>query len=119
MAQPQSTGLKQSAPASVPFWRDIRFIQIFLQVAFLISVIGLGYLLIHNLLVNLERSGLMINFSVLNRPFGAEIAEGQADFDPASTSNLRALLVGLQNTLRVVGIGLVGATVLGVLAGIG
>ena len=66
---------------SIPFWRDIRFIQIFLQVAFLIIVVVAGYTLIHNLVVNLRDSQLAINFKILERPFGTQISEGQMDFN--------------------------------------
>jgi general L-amino acid transport system permease protein len=41
------------------------------------------------------------------------------DFDPGQSSNIQALWAGLQNTLRVIGIGLVGATMLGIAVGIG
>jgi len=119
MAQQEtSPRLAASARAPTPFWRDIRFIQIFLQIAFLVVVAAVGYTLIHNLLTNLKASRLAIDFGTLTRPFGTQISEGQLDFDPGASSNLRALLAGLQNTLRVVGVGLVGATVLGVLAGV-
>lgn len=119
MAEQRSSKPVGVAHGPVPFWRDIRFIQVFLQILFLVAVVALGYLLIHNLLANLERSRLAIDFGILNRPFGTQISEGQMDFDPGSSSNMRALLAGLQNTLRVVIVGLIGATVLGVLVGIG
>ncbi len=118
MAQETSPRLAPSAHVPTPFWRDIRFIQAFLQILFLIGVVVLGYTLIHNLLTNLEASRLALDFGILTRPFGTQISEGQLDFDPGASTNLRALLAGLQNTLRVVGVGLVGATVLGVLVGI-
>ncbi|MBI5959919.1 MAG: ABC transporter permease subunit [Chloroflexi bacterium] len=103
----------------VPFWRDIRFIQIFLQIAFLVVVIVAGYTLLHNLVTNLEKSNLPIDFGMFERPFGTQISEGQMDFDPGSSSNIEAMRAGLQNTMRVVVIGLIGATILGVLVGIG
>lgn len=105
--------------APVPFWRDIRFIQAFLQVVFLIAVIAFGYTLIHNLVNNLADNRMAINFHAFDRPFGTNISEGTTDFDPTTTSNWEALFIGFRNTLRVVAVGLVGATVLGVLIGIG
>ena len=119
MAEHRPSTFDRSAHVPVPFWRDIRFIQVFLQIVFLIVVVVFGYTLIHNLTVNLERSNLPIDFHMLERPFGTQISEGQMDFDPGKSSNLHALMVGLQNTLRVVMVGLVGATLLGVFVGIG
>jgi general L-amino acid transport system permease protein len=119
MAEHRPSTFDPSAHAPVPFWRDIRFIQIFLQVAFLIAVVAFGYTIIHNLVNNLKASNLPIDFGMLGRPFGTQISEGQTDFNPGKSSNFHALMVGLQNTLRVVVIGLIGATLLGVLIGIG
>ena len=119
MGEQRSPTSVSAQHTSIPFWRDIRFIQIFLQVAFLIIVVVAGYTLIHNLVVNLRDSQLAINFKILERPFGTQISEGQMDFNPGQSSNLRALMAGLQNTLRVVVVGLAGATLLGILVGVG
>jgi general L-amino acid transport system permease protein len=119
MSNSPPASFNRSVHVPVPFWRDIRFIQLFLQIAFLVVVVVSGYTLIHNLVTNLEKSNLPIDFGMFNRPFGTQISEGQMDFDPGSSSNLQALRAGLQNTLRVVLIGLVGATMLGILVGIG
>ena len=119
MGEQRSPTSVSAQHASIPFWRDIRFIQIFLQVAFLVIVVVAGYVLIHNLVVNLRDSQLAINFKILERPFGTQISEGQMDFSPGKSSNFRALMAGLQNTLRVVVAGLAGATLLGILIGVG
>ncbi len=119
MGEQRSSAVVPSQHAAIPFWRDIRFIQVFLQIAFLIAVVVGGYILIHNLVTNLENSRLAIDFQILERPFGTQISEGQMDFDPGNSSNFQALMAGFQNTLRVVLIGLAGATVLGILMGVG
>ncbi|HVO69944.1 MAG TPA: ABC transporter permease subunit [Aggregatilineaceae bacterium] len=119
MAEHRPSTFDRSAHAPIPFWRDIRFIQVLLQIVFLIAVIVFGYALIHNLVNNLENSNLPIDFHMLERPFGTQISEGQTDFDPGKSSNFKALMVGFQNTLRVVAVGLVGATILGIFIGIG
>ena len=119
MAEHSPSGFDKSAHNPVPFWRDIRVIQVFLQIAFLVSVILFFYILISNLVNNLNASRLTIDFGMINRPFGTMISEGQSDFDPASSSNLDALWVGFRNTIRVVIVGLIGATILGVFVGIG
>lgn len=119
MAEWRPSTFNKSAHTPVPIWRDIRVIQIGAQILFLIAVIVFSYLLINNLVTGLERSRLAIDFGILTRPFGTQISEGQMDFDPGSSSNIRALWAGVQNTLRVVGIGLVGATILGIAVGVG
>lgn len=119
MAEHKSSGFDVAAHAPVPLWRDIRVIQVFAQIAFLISVIVFGYVLINNLLNNLDASRLTIDFGILDRPFGTMISEGTESFEPGESSNLLALWVGFKNTLRVVLVGLIGATILGVLLGVG
>ncbi|HEX3050330.1 MAG TPA: ABC transporter permease subunit [Aggregatilineaceae bacterium] len=118
---------ERSAHTPVPLWRDIRVIQIVAQVIFVIVVVGFGYLLIHNLLNNLQASKLAVNYHTLERPFGTKISEGQSalsetdqsDFSSSDISHIEALFQGFKNTLRVVIVGLVGATLLGLLVGIG
>lgn len=109
----------KAAHAPVPLWRDIRVLQIAAQIAFLVAVTIFFYVLINNLIHNLDQSRLTIDFDMINRPFGTMISEGTDDFDPGESTNLDALVVGFRNTLRVVIVGLIGATILGVLVGIG
>ena len=117
--QRRPSAFDRSAHAPVPLWRDIRVIQVVAQIAFVVAVVVFGYILVHNMLSNLDKSNLAINFHMVNRPFGTMISEGTSNFQPGHSSNLDGLLVGFKNTLRVVLIGLVGATILGVLVGIG
>jgi general L-amino acid transport system permease protein len=119
MAENRPATFDRALHAPVPLWRDIRVIQVFAQVVFLVAVIATGYVLIHSLLSNLEASHLTINFRMVERPFGTMISEGTTNFKPGESSNWDALMVGLKNTLRVVVVGLAGATILGVLVGIG
>ncbi len=119
MSDPRPSTFVASKHAPIPFWRDIRYIQAFLQFVFLIVVVAFGYTLIHNLVNNLADNRMAINFGAFDRPFGTSISEGTSNFDPANTSNWQALWIGFRNTLRVVVAGLVGTTVLGILIGIG
>ena len=119
MAEGRSSAFDRTKHAPVPLWRDIRVIQVVAQIAFLVVVVAFFVLLIRNLVNNLEESNLAIDFGMVNRPFGTMISEGTTNFKPGESSNLVAMLVGLRNTLRVVGIGLVGSTILGVLIGVG
>lgn len=115
----RASAFDRSAHQPVPLWRDTRVLQVVAQIAFLIAVVIFGYILLTNLVTGLRESNLAINFGVLTRTFGTQISEGQMDFSPGESSNLDALAAGFRNTLRVVIVGLAGATVLGVFIGIG
>ena len=115
----RASAFDHSAQQPVPLWRDIRVLQAVAQIAFLVAVVIFAYILLNNLVTGLERSRLAIDFGILTRPFATQISEGQMDFNPGESSNLDALAAGFRNTLRVVIVGLVGATLLGVFIGIG
>ncbi len=103
------------APVRPPFWRDIRVLKVVVQVAFLVVVLTLGWVLWNSLIGNMRDSGLPTSFDFLNRPAGFTIID--SDFRPAQT-NLDAILVGVKNTVLVSAVGVVLATVIGILIGI-
>ena len=72
----------------------------------------------HNTVVNLEERRIASGFSFLEREAGFEIGESAFLRYGASDSYLRALFVGLTNTLSVALIGIVAATVLGSAVGL-
>ncbi|MCD4686461.1 MAG: ABC transporter permease subunit [Anaerolineae bacterium] len=119
MAEHKPSTFDRSKHAPIPFWRDIRVLQVLAQIAFLIGVVFVGFLLFNNLINNLANSNIVINFRMVERPFGTMISEGTTNFKPGESSNLDALVVGVRNTLRVVIVGLIGSTIMGVLIGIG
>ncbi|NJL84029.1 MAG: ABC transporter permease subunit [Chloroflexaceae bacterium] len=102
---------------TVPLWRDRRVREIALQAMALLGVIGVLLVLIHNLRFNLGRLGLKFGFDFLERPASFAIGDTAISFSPTD-SYRRALWVGLLNTLRVMVLGIVLATILGILAGI-
>ena len=105
-----------SASGKIPFWRDIRVLRILFQGIFLFGVILLLAILYRNMLGGLRGLGLTLNFNFLQDEAGFGISEGIA-YDP-SDSYLKAFWVGIVNTLRVSIIGIVCATLLGLLFGI-
>ena len=76
-----------------------------------------GYL-VHNTVANLEARRIASGFSFLSREAGFEIGESAFLRYSASDSYLRALGVGLINTLRVALAGIACATVIGVAVGL-
>jgi general L-amino acid transport system permease protein len=85
--------------------------------AIVVAVLIAGYL-IHNTAVNLEDRRIASGFSFLEREAGFEIGESAFLRYTASDTYLKALAVGLVNTLRIAIIGLVLASVLGTAIGL-
>jgi general L-amino acid transport system permease protein len=85
---------------------------VIVQVAVVALVVALLWYLFSNLRRNLPNT----SYGFLDQPFGVDIPG--SDFRP-SQSVRDALLVGYVNTIRVAGLGIVAATVLGVLVGVG
>ncbi|MCE2414731.1 ABC transporter permease subunit [Candidatus Poribacteria bacterium] len=100
----------------IPFWRDIRVLRILFQVIFLLGVILLLVILYTNMLKGLRGLGLTLNLDFLQDEAGFDISEG-IPYEPSDVY-LKAFWVGILNTLKVSCIGIVCATLLGLLFGI-
>jgi general L-amino acid transport system permease protein len=81
------------------------------------AVVALGYYLVSNLLINLEERRIRTGFGFLEQQAGFAIGESMISFAPTDSYG-RAFIAGLLNTLRVSMIGIVLATLLGVIMGI-
>ncbi|MGR3562267.1 MAG: amino acid ABC transporter permease [Heliomarina sp.] len=96
---------------------DTRYRSMTLQViAALVLALALAYLY-RNLATNLSEAGLNISFEFLGSPAGYDINQTLIEYTSRS-SNLRAAIVGILNTLLVAFLACVTATVFGVLAGV-
>ena len=117
MAMPQRTTLSPTRTTRRTFYdRDVQ--AVFWQVVVVGLVVGVGWFLVHNTLVNLESRNIQTGYHFLWRESGFDISEFMIPYSAASTY-ARALVVGLLNTLRVAIIGVALATVLGIFVGIG
>jgi general L-amino acid transport system permease protein len=105
------------AGAAVAWWRNPAVRGLIAQLLVLGAVVGLGYYLVSNLLINLEERRIRTGFGFLNQQAGFAIGESMIAFAPTDTYG-RAFIAGLLNTLRVSVIGIVLATLLGVFMGI-
>lgn len=85
-------------------------------VAAILMALALAYLY-SNLTANLEAAGLDISFEFLVNPAGYDINQTLVDYNSQS-SNLRAALVGILNTLLVAFLACITATFFGVIAGV-
>ncbi len=100
-------------------WSDPRFRAIVWQIIIL-GVIGLiVWYLIHNTSENLKSRRIATGFGFLDRTAGIPIGESLIEYNPAADSYGRALVIGVLNTLKVSVVGVVLATILGTLIGIG
>lgn len=113
-ADPVST--IKATPGRWKFLRDTRFLQAMAQVIFLILVALAVRWLVTNLLTSLNARGLELSFDFFKRTAGFGIGEG-LPFERTDTF-WRAYVVGLFNSVRVISIGLLLATLVGILAGI-
>ncbi|MEM8779606.1 MAG: ABC transporter permease subunit [Cyanobacteria bacterium P01_G01_bin.49] len=103
-----------------PFWRDSRFINIFLQTIILLIVLLLLVIFSHNLSENFPQD-LTFGFKFIFDPdLNSRFDIGDSPIPYQATDPYsRAILVGLLNSLRVMIIGLILAFTLGVIVGLG
>ncbi|MFZ4408538.1 MAG: amino acid ABC transporter permease [Paracraurococcus sp.] len=98
-------------------WSDERVRAIFWQVVVVGALGTVIWWLWSNTVHNLEVRRIATGFGFLGREAGLPIAESLIEYSPTDTY-LRALTVGLLNTLKVAVVGIVLATVLGTMVGI-
>jgi len=107
----------KSVPSRPPVWNDPTYRAIFFQLLLLILVVGFGLYIFNNTTANLERQGIASGFGFLESTAGFDIITHLIDYSEESTYG-RAFLVSLINTLVLAAIGIVLATILGVIIGI-
>ncbi|MEO8304865.1 MAG: ABC transporter permease subunit, partial [Betaproteobacteria bacterium] len=99
-------------------WRSASFRGLVYQVVAVLLAAAAIWYLVHNTLVNMRVRGIQSGFDFLDQPAGFAISESLFPFD-SSDSYAHAYLTGLSNTLRVAIVGIVLATGLGTVIGIG
>ncbi|OWJ59879.1 amino acid ABC transporter permease [Inquilinus limosus] len=98
-------------------FNDPRLRAIFYQVVLLLVVVAVGWFLVSNLIHNREVRGIQTGYGFLSREAGFAIAESPISYSP-SDPYARAFLVGLMNTLKVSVLGIILATLLGLVIGV-
>jgi general L-amino acid transport system permease protein len=101
-----------------PPWRSIRVLRIVFQAVFLVAVAGFLLFLLDNTVYNLRQRGFptgLDSFDYLRQPAGFAIPDSGFR---SSQSLLDALIVGVQNTIKVSLLGIVLATIIGVVVGV-
>jgi His/Glu/Gln/Arg/opine family amino acid ABC transporter permease subunit len=117
-AIPESSGRASVGSLPIPaFLRDTRVLSVVGQILFAAVLVYALSLLWGSILVNLERNGLTPNLNFLSNRAGFDIGE-RPEWYTSNSSYGEAFTVGLINTLRIVTVGLVLTTIIGILGGI-
>lgn len=111
------TGRGIAPPSKTQFWNEPQFRAVFYQVLAVVLVLLAGWYLVTNVMDNLARQNVASGFRFLDRPAGFAIGEAMISYTAADTYG-RAFIVGILNTFRVAVLGIVLATILGVVMGI-
>ena len=117
MAEARPPRRQGHARAAVPPWRDVRVLAIVSQLIVLAVVLAAGALLLGTLTRRMDERGFFPDLGFLDLTAGFEIAEAAIAYTPADTY-AHALLVGVINTLMVSAVGILLATLLGLVIGV-
>ena len=101
----------------VPIWRDERYVQIAFQAIVLLIIVVVARFCFGNMFYNLEQQGRQFSFTFLLSQSGFNIGETLIPYDTTSPYYW-AFFVSFLNALRLILVGIVATTVLGVVAGI-
>ncbi len=102
---------------TVPWYRDRNARAIAFQILALSAVILLGWYLVSNTMHNMATRNIATGWSFLGREAGFGISEHVIEYSPADSYG-RAILIGFLNTIKVAVIGIVLATIIGVIVGL-
>ncbi|MBP6010728.1 MAG: amino acid ABC transporter permease [Alphaproteobacteria bacterium] len=102
----------------IPWWRTRRTRDLAFQAALVAGVVALVAVLANNAIETVQRQNIATGFAFLNNTAGFDIVQTLVRYDETSTY-ARVLLVGVLNTLLVASIGVVLATLIGFVVGIG
>ncbi|QCB46023.1 ABC transporter permease subunit [Hydrogenophaga sp. PAMC20947] len=99
-------------------WNSREGRSVIYQIVAIASVAGFIWLLVTNTLGNMRRRGIQSGYDFMFQPFGFDVSETLIPYDVMSTY-WTAFAIGLTNTLKVAIIGIVLATLIGTMLGIG
>jgi general L-amino acid transport system permease protein len=112
------TNLQGNDPARASLFNDPKIRGIVYQVVVAVALIAFIYWIVGNTTDNLRRLNISSGFGFLNGRAGFDVSQNLISFS-ADSNFARALMVGLLNTILVAVLGIVTATILGFIVGIG
>ena len=119
-ADPRFAGTRQAPPRKLQLsWSDPRFRNIVWQAVVLAIVVAIVWYLVRNTRHNLAARNIATGFGFLGSTSGIPIGEQLIPYTSGASTYARALLEGILNTLKVAVVGVVLATILGTLIGVG
>jgi len=108
---------EQQQTTTIPFWRDERILKILGQIAFIVAVFLFFSFIYQNMRTGLAKQGISLSFSFFKGISGFDIAESVFSYSRSSTY-WQAYMVGLLNTLKVSIVGIIFATIFGIILGV-
>jgi general L-amino acid transport system permease protein len=112
-----TTASGEHSHGRVPPWRDVRVLRIVAQVAVVLAVGAFLAWLGSNLVETMAQRRLSFSLDFLDRRAGFDIGESPVPYSPNDTYG-QAYLVGLLNTLFIGVVGIILATILGIIVGV-
>lgn len=109
--------MSEKTTTNTSFLNDAGNRALLFQAVLLIVVLAVGYYLFHNLQANLDNQGISTGFSFLNEPAGFPILIHLIEYTEANSYG-RAFLVALINTTVISLMGIILATIIGVIMGL-
>jgi general L-amino acid transport system permease protein len=110
--------IRYSEPARASLINDPRIRGIFYQIVVFAGLVAFVWWIVNNTIENLQRAHIASGFAFLRGRSGFDISQSLIDYTSDSTVS-RALLVGFLNTLLVATTGIITASIIGFLVGIG
>ncbi len=98
-------------------WTDKKKRSLLIQTAVIVALVLFAWTVISNTATNLEKRGIASGIGFLSQPAGFDIVQTLVPWE-MSMSHGRVLLIGILNTLLVSVLGIIAATIIGVLMGI-
>lgn len=95
-----------------------KFRGIFFQLLTVIVVVAFLWYITTNMFHNIEQRGITTGFDFFDQVAGFGIAESPIEYSDSKSTYLDAFYVGLLNTLIVSGIGIVFASIIGLIVGV-
>ncbi len=101
----------------IPLWRDVRVLRAAVQIVSAVLAVTIVVFFIDNLFSAADKRGLAMGFGFLSEEAGFPIGESVLAYEE-SDSFQYAFLAGVVNTLKAALLGIVLATVLGIVVGV-
>jgi general L-amino acid transport system permease protein len=110
--------IRYSEPARASFVNDPRIRGIFYQIVVFVGLVAFLWWIIGNTTENLQRANIASGFGFLKSRAGFDVSQSLIAYSSDSTVS-RALLVGFLNTLLIAVTGIITASVVGFIVGVG